>query len=44
MGFCIQDEAIDVARSAPQVTYYYHAGVIHLTPKLGTKKGARALR
>ncbi len=34
---------MDVARSAPQGTHYYHADVINLLPYLGIKKGARAL-
>ncbi len=31
-GFSIQDEAVDVARSAPQGAHYYHADVIYLLP------------
>ncbi len=42
VGFSIQDEAMDVARSAPQGAHY-HAGVIYLLPLLGIKKGATAL-
>ncbi len=30
--FSIQDEAMDVARSAPQGAHYYHADVISLLP------------
>ncbi len=32
VGFSIQDEAMDVARSAPQGAHYYHADVIYLLP------------
>ncbi len=42
VGFSFQDEAMDVARSAPQWTHY-HADVIYLLPYLGIKKRARAL-
>ncbi len=42
VGFATQDEALDVARSAPQGAHYY-ADVMHLLPFLGIKKGARAL-
>ncbi len=42
MGFAIQDEAVDVARSAPQVAHY-HADVINLLPYLGIKTVASAL-
>ncbi len=30
VGFSIQDEAMGVARSAPQGAHYYHADVIYL--------------
>ncbi len=40
VGFSIQNEATDVARSAPQGTHY-HADVIFLFPYLGIKKGRR---
>ncbi len=42
VGFSIQDEVVDVARSAPQGAHY-HADVIYLLPKMGIKKGASAL-
>ncbi len=42
VGFSIQDEAVDVARSAPQGAHY-HADVIYLLAKMGIKKGASAL-
>ncbi len=42
VGFSIQDEAMDVARSAPQGAHH-HVDVIYLLPELGIKKGARAL-
>ncbi len=32
VGFFIQDEAMDVARSAPQGAHYYHADAIYLLP------------
>ncbi len=32
VGFSIQDEAMDVARSAPQGAHYYHEDVIYLLP------------
>ncbi len=32
VGFSIHDETMDVARSAPQEAYYYHADVIDLLP------------
>ncbi len=32
VGFSIQDEAMDVALSAPQGAHYYHADVIYLLP------------
>ncbi len=32
VGFSIQGEAMDVARSAPQWAHYYHADVINLLP------------
>ncbi len=37
--WAIHCEAMDVARSAPQVVHY-HADVIYLFPQLGIKKGA----
>ncbi len=42
VGFSIQDEATDVARSTPQGAHF-HAVVIFLLLQLGIKKGARAL-
>ncbi len=42
VGFSIQDEAMDIARSAPQGAHY-HAVVIYLLLKLGVREGARAL-
>ncbi len=39
VGFSIQDEAVDVARSAPQGAHY-HADVIYLLLLLGIKQGA----
>ncbi len=32
VGFSIRDEAMDVARSAPQGAQYYHADVIYSLP------------
>ncbi len=42
VGFSIQDEAMRVARSAPQGAHY-HADVIHLLPLLEIKKEAMCL-
>ncbi len=39
VGFSIQDEAMDAARSTPQGAHY-HADVINLLPLLGIKKEA----
>ncbi len=42
IGFSIQDEAMNVARSAPQGAHY-HVDFIYMLPEQGTKKAARAL-
>ncbi len=43
VGFSIQDEAMDVAWSAPLGAHYYHADVTYLLSLLRVKKGARAV-
>ncbi len=43
VGMFIQDEAVDVVRSAPQRAHY-HVDVIYLLSKLGLKKEAIGLR
>ncbi len=42
VGFSILDEAIDVARTAPQGVHY-HTDDTYVLPKLGIKKGAWGL-
>ncbi len=41
-GFSIQDEAMDVSRSAPQGAHY-HVDVIYLTSITGNKEGSKGL-